>query len=202
MSSEINQRIEEYIFREKALLDQLTLLQSQKDDSSTKLVTAGISYGVGEFASWLFESSRVRRYGQSLSKKYIDQQLKEQKMIQERTIEHQHNVTVQSLRTFLSTISLWNKTLNEQNSKLILAKLDKAQTYVRLSTKIRNTIKMLIDLSTKGLVYNTDILQEKLPMEVIISPGKPYSGMLEIKKYLVLQKNSYTLLMPMWTYIL
>lgn len=182
--SEINQRIEEYIFREKALLDQLALLQSQKDDASTKLVTEGISFGVGEFATWLLESSRAGRYGRSLSKKYLDQKRKEQRIEQERGVQHQHEVTVLSLITLLGTISIWKHNINKPNSQGILAKLEKAQTFVRLSTRIRNTIKMLIDLTDKNLIYNVDISEVHITEEIIISPGKPYTAISEIKKIL------------------
>lgn len=184
MSSEINQIIEEYIFREKALLDQLTLLQSQKDDASTKLVTEGISFGVGEFASWLLESSRAGRYGRSLSKKYLDQKRKEQRIEQERGIQHQHEVTVLSLITFLGSISIWKHNIKKPFSQGILAKLEKAQTYVRLSTRIRNTMKMLIDLTDKNLIYNDDIPEVRIAEEIIIPPGKPYTTINELKKIL------------------
>jgi hypothetical protein len=64
MSSEINQTIQTYLYRERAR-------------KSSSLVRKGVSIGVGELASWVFESSKAGRYGRNLTKQYLDLQIKE-----------------------------------------------------------------------------------------------------------------------------
>jgi len=184
LSLDIQRILENYIYREKVLLDQLTLLKKSSKELGTKLVKNGLSLGVGELASWLFDSSRVRRYGRGLTKRFLDQQIKEQRLVQERAIEHQHNVTVLSLTTFLASISIWKRNLNKPNSKKLIARLDRAQNYVRLSTRIINTIKMIVNLTSESLIYNHDIPLSQIEEEIIIPPSKPYTGMKELKKIL------------------
>ncbi len=183
MSSEINQTIQTYLYREQRLLDQYFAFDVEKKSQSSSLVRKGVSIGVGELASWVFESSKVGRYGRNLTKQYLDLQIKEQQRERERTFENQHNVTVQSLRTFLESISIRRKSLKEPNSRQILAKLDKAQTYVRLPTRIRKTNEVLIDLASKDLIFNTEI-PETIHEEIILNPGEPESALLEIRKRL------------------
>ena len=195
MSSEIKSTINTYIYREKRLLEQYNIYMSEKTSPSASLVSKGVSIGVGELTSWLFESSKAGRYGRSLTKEYLDLQTKEQLKERERTIENQHHVTVQSLRTFLESISIKRKSLKVRNSHQILAKLDKAQNYVKLPTKIRKTIELLIDLISKELIYNTEI--SEMPVkEVILSPGKPYSAIVEIKKILGSANNFVNVIDP------
>jgi len=183
LSSEINQTIQTYLYREQRLLEQYSAYELEKKSQSSSLVRKGVSIGVGELASWVFESSKVGRYGRSLTKQYLDLQIKEQQRERERTFENQHNVTVQSLRTFLETISIKRKSLKEPNSRQILSKLDKAQNYVKLPTRIRKTNEMLFDLISKDLIFNTEI-PETIIEEIILSPGDPEIALLEIKKRL------------------
>ena len=101
MSSEIYQTIQTYLYREKRLLEQYNAYVLENKSQSSSLVRKGVSIGVGELASWVFESSKAGRYGRNLTKQYLDLQIKEQQRERETTFENQHNVTVQSLRTFL-----------------------------------------------------------------------------------------------------
>ena len=183
MSSEIYQTLNTYLYREKRLLDQYYAYEIEKKSQSSSLVGKGVSIGVGELASWVFESSKVGRYGRNLTKQYLDLQIKEQQKERERTFENQHNVTVQSLRTYLESISIRRKSIKEPNSQRLMAKLDKAQTFVKLPTRIRRTTEFLIDLTSKYLIFNTEI-PETILEEVILNPGEPELAFLEIKKRL------------------
>ena len=146
MSSEIYQTLNTYLYREQRLLDQYYAYEVEIKSQSSSLVRKGVSIGVGELASWVFESSKVGRYSRNLTKQYLDLQIKEQQRERERTFDNQHNVTVQSLRTYLESRSIKRKSIKESNSQRILAKLDKAQTFVKLPTRIRRTTEVLIDL--------------------------------------------------------
>lgn len=183
MSSEIYQTLNTYLYREQRLLDQYYAYEVEIKSQSSSLVRKGVSIGVGELASWVFESSKVGRYGRNLTKQYLDLQIKEQQRERERTFENQHNVTVQSLRTYLESISIKRKSIKEPNSQRILAKLDKAQTFVKLPTRIRRTTEVLIDLTSKYLIFNTEI-PETILEEIILNPGEPEIAFLEIKKRL------------------
>ena len=184
MSHEIKNRLEQYIRQEQALLDQLFQLKRQRVDVGTEIGKAIISEGVAAFATDLFESSMAGRLGRKLTKAALDQKHKEQLLIHERNIENQHNFTVQSVRAFLSSISLKRRNLREPNSSKLVAKLDRAQEFVKVDTRIRRTITALRGIANKPLIYNKDIQALQTVKEVIIPPGEPFTSSLKLKEIL------------------
>lgn len=180
MSREIKNRLEQYIQQEQALLDQTLQLRRQQGDVGAEIGKTIISEGVAAFATDLFESSTAGKLGRKLSKTIINQKQKEQLLIQARNIENQHNSLVQDTRAFLSSISLSKRNLREPSSSMLIVKLDKAQEFVRLNTRIRRTIMALRGISGKSLIYNKDIRQTI--KETIIPPGEPFTSSLKLKE--------------------
>lgn len=182
MSREIRNRLEQYIQQEQALLDQTLQSRRQQRDVGAEIGKTIISEGVAAFAKDLFESSTAGKLGRKLSKTIINQKQKEQLLIQARNIENQHDSLVQGVRAFLSSISLSRRNLREPDSFKLIVKLDKAQEFVRLNTRIRRTIIALRSITSKSLIYNKDIRQTI--KETIIPPGEPFTGSLKLKEIL------------------
>jgi len=87
------------------------------------------------------------------------------------------------MRAYLDSISEWKPNLTKENSIALRNKLEKAQNYVNIETKIKHTIRVLEDLTLRCLVYNKDISRAPLS-EVMVPPGKPLTGKVIIKKIL------------------
>jgi len=184
MSHEIRSRLEEYIRQEQALLDRLLQLKRQQVDVRKEISIDVLGEAVTTLIEDLFESSRASRLGRKIVRTILSQRRKEEFLIQEESIERQHNSLVQSIREFLSSVSLWRKNLKEPNSSKLVAKLDKAQEFVKDETRIRKTIIMLKSIMSKPLIYNRDILSQQVAKEVVVPPGKPFTGMLKLKEIL------------------
>jgi len=184
MSHEIRSRLEEYVRQEQALLDRLLELKRQQADVRKKVGIDVVGEVVAVLAEDLFDSSRVSRLGRKFVRTILGQREKEEFLMQEKRIEGQHNLLVESIRDFLSSVSLWRKNLREPNSFKLVAKLDKAQEFVRVETRIRKTIIVLKSIMSKPLIYNRNILSQRVIKEVVITPGKPFTGMLKLREIL------------------
>lgn len=90
---------------------------------------------------------------------------------------------MQRIRGLLGTVSEWRKNLKEPNSDTLISRLERAQTGVRVATRVRATIKFLTSLKSKRLVDNKDlpIIEEK---GVVLPPGSPFTGIIELAKVL------------------
>jgi len=166
------------------LLSKLFQLKRQRKDVGAEIGRTIIGEGVAAFATDLFESSLAGRLGRKATKAVLDQKRKEQVLTQERSIENQHNSSVQSVRDFLSSISLKRKDLKEPNSSKLVAKLDRAQEFVKVDTRIRRTITALRGIASKALVYNKDIPAQQVVKEVIVPPSQPFTGAIKLKEIL------------------
>jgi len=183
MSQEIKNRLEQFIQQEQALLDQLFQLKRQRVDVGAEIGKTIISEGAAAFAADLFESSVAGRLGRKLTKAIIDEKQKQQFLIQERNMENQHNFLLQSVRAFLSFISLKRRNLMEPNSSELVAKLDRAQEFVKVDTRIRRTTTALRGIANKPLIYNKDIPAQRI-VEVIVPPGEPFTSSIKLKEIL------------------
>lgn len=196
MSTEIKNRLQHFIKEEKFLLSQLLQLQRQRKAVGSEIGKAVISEGVGAFAEELFESSRAGRFGRKLSRAFIDQTQKHQLSVQERNIESKHTTLLQSIRAFLHSISVAKTKLKEPNSFKLLEKLDRAQEFVRIKTRIQHTIKTLENIFNKPLIYNKEIQIQPTIKEAIIPPGKPFSASLRLKEILESAKGYAKIIDP------
>lgn len=184
MSHEIKNRLEQYIRQEQALLNQLFQLKRQRKDVGAEIGRTLVSEGVAAFAADLFESSLAGRLGRKATKALLEQKRKEQVLTQERSIENQHNSLVQSVRALLSSVSSKRKNFKEPNSSKLVAKLDRAQEFVKVDTRIRRTITALRGIANKSLIYNKQIPVQQIVKEVIVHPSKPFTGALKLKEIL------------------
>ena len=66
----------------------------------------------------------------------------------------------------------------------MVAKLDRAQEFVKVDTRIRRTITALRGIASKSLVYNKDIPAQQIVKEVIVPPSKPFTGAMKLKEIL------------------
>ncbi len=65
----------------------------------------------------------------------------------------------------------------------MVSRLERAQTGVRVETRIRHTVKLLTNLKSKRFVYNKDL--PVIPQsEAILPPGSPFTGLMELRKLL------------------
>lgn len=183
MSQEIKNRLEEYIRQQQALISQLHQLKTKRTDVRAEASKTLISEGAAAVAADLFESLTAGRIGRKLTKTFLDQEQKRHLTIQERSTESQHNHIVRNVRLFLSSISVKRKNLKEPNSSRLMAKIDRAQEYMRIETRIRRTVLALQSIVKKPLIYNKDI-PAPLPKEVIVPPGKPFTGSMKLKEIL------------------
>lgn len=166
MSNEIKNRLEQFIQREQALLNQFYKLKTQRADVGTEVTKIVVSEGAAAIAADLFESSAAGRVGRKLTKAFLEQKQKEQLLIQERSVENQHNLVVQSIRAFLSSISLKRRNLKEPDSSKLVARLNRVQEFVKVDTRIRRTILALKSIVNKPLIYNEYIPARKAEKEV------------------------------------
>jgi hypothetical protein len=183
MSEDIKSRLQEYVKQEQVLLDQILQLGNQKNVGA-EIGKAVLSEGAAALAAGLFESSTAGRLGRKLTKSALDQQQKNQLMIQERNIESQHNSLVQRVSDFVSSVSIKRRSLQEANSYELIRKLERAQEFLKVETRIRRTVTILMSIASKQLIYNKDIQASQSVKEIIILPGEPFSGSLRLKEML------------------
>lgn len=174
MSDEIARTIESYIQQEQRLLNQLIQIRSEQDDFRTELGKEVVSLGAREI---------LGRKGGKLVRKIMEKTERERIRNQEVQIDSQHRGYVQRIRGLLGTVSEWRKNLKEPNSDMLISRLERAQTGVRVATRIRATIKFLTSQKSKRFVYNKDIpiIEEK---GVVLAPGSPFTGIIELAKVL------------------
>jgi len=166
------------------LLGQLTQLKTQRVDAGTEVGKAIVSEGVALIARDLFESTQVGKLGKKLTRSFLDQKQKEQVLNQEGSIEGQQFFIIESLKTFLSSISVKRKSLKESNSSELLEKLDRSQEFGKVETRIKRTIITLKSIANKPLIYNKDIATQRFEKEVIVPSGKPFTGSIKLKEIL------------------
>jgi hypothetical protein len=183
MSQDIKSHLEQYIQQEQALLDQISQLKRQ-GNIGTEIGKAVVSEGVATFAANLFESSLAGRLGRKLTKSALDQQQKNQFLIQERNIENHHNSLVQKVRDLVSSVSMKRKNLQEANSYELTEKLNRAQEFLKVETRIRRTIATLRGIASKQLICNRDIEASQAMKEIVIPPGEPFSSSQILNKIL------------------
>lgn len=183
MSSDIQNRLFSFVRQEQTLLTQLGEHKRQSNNVFAEVAQEIISKGVKDIISDFFDSAWMGRTGQKITKKKLAQSVKEQLKIKESEIERRHNNIVREMRAYLDSISEWKPNLSKENSTALRNKLENAQNYVKIETKIKHTIRVLEDLTLRRLVYNKEIPLAPLS-EVVVPHGKPLTGKIELKKIL------------------
>jgi len=174
MPDEIKQVLESFIGQEEQILNRHSQAQSKRDDPRAHLK--------GEAFNLLTRETLGSR-GSRIVRSLIELSDRQTRNSLEADSETAHRRILNQARSFLGTISEWRKHLKEPNSDRLVSRLEGAQTGVRVTTRIRATIKLLKSLKSKRLVYNKDIhlIEEK---GVILPPRSPFSGRLELMKIL------------------
>lgn len=174
MSDEIRQNIDSYIYQENRLLVQLAEINKQKGNIGSQITKEAASLIAREFFG---------RPGGKVARSLVDRSEKERIQSLQDEVDRQHIIIVGRIRAYLGTVSEWKKNLKAPNSEMLISRLDRAQTGVRATTRIRSTIKLLTSMKSKRLVLNREIpLIEKTG--IVLPPGSPVSGILELKKIL------------------
>jgi len=174
MSDEITRVLDSYIQQEKRLLNQLSQIQGQRYDIGTEIGKEVVSLGAREI---------LGRTGGKIVRRLMIQGEKVRARELEAAVDAQHRGNVLHIRGFLRTVSEFRKKLEEPNSDRLISRLERAQDGVRVATRIRATMRLLSSLKSKRLVFNKDIpiIEKK---GAVLSPGSPFSGMLELRKIL------------------
>jgi len=171
VSDEIRNRLEQFIWRENSLVDDLFKLKDkEKGSEATKIV-------FGEIAA-----SVAGRLGKKVARSIMDQKQDQFIYVEESKIEGRHYHLVQEIRDFLSTVSEARKKLTEPNSHRLIAKIDKAQDYVKVKTRIERTIRALESMANRQLVYNSEIPIQR--RDFMIHPKKPFTARAELRNIL------------------
>jgi hypothetical protein len=170
MSEKMNQFIDSIIYQEESLLTQLEQIRGKKEDIKTQITKEAASLLAREY---------LGRTGSKLARSIVEQSQKEQVKLLNNSVNIQHISIISRLRTFLSTVSEWKSGLKEPNSNRLLSRLEKAQEGVRVSTRINATIRLLISLKSKHLVYNSEI-PIMSPKQAVFPPGSSFRGLVEL----------------------
>jgi len=171
VANDIRTRLKQFVWRENSLLEELSKLKDQKRGSeATKAL-------VGEVAA-----SLAGRVGRKVAKSIVEQKQRQLFHAEEMRTEGRHNSVVQEIRDFLSTISMKRKRLKEPNSGELVAKIARAQDFVRIGTRIRRTIRAIESMLNRELIYNEEIPVQ--PGETVILPRKPFTGSVKLKEIL------------------
>lgn len=174
MSEEIKHNINSYIYQEDRLLVQLAEINKQKGNIGSQITKEAASLIAREYFG---------RSGGKVARSLVDRSEKVRIKSLQDDVDRQHQFIVSRIRTYLGTVSEWKKNLKASNSEILISRLDRAQTGVRVTTRIRSTIKFMTSLKSKPLVHNRDIpLIEETG--IVLPPGSSVSGLLELNKIL------------------
>lgn len=155
--SGIKQQINYFVQVEEGLLAQCHQLHNASTDASGQLVVAGLAEGVKAFATDFFASSLAGRYAKGLAKNYLRQDAKRALAAQEGNIDSQHQYTVRSELGLLQSVSVKRTRMVQPNSQTLLTKINRAQGFSRLETRINRTILELKDIMAQPLLYNNEM---------------------------------------------
>ena len=174
MTTEIYQRLAQFIQREEYLLAQLTQIKESKDDISTELGKELFILGAKEV---------LGRTGGKFVRKALTADEKRRIETQEAQIEYQHQNLVVNIQSYLSGVSENKRNLSEPNSTKFVQRIQKAQDGTRVKTRINSTIKAIKYIKSKNLIFNHEI-PVQAPKEILLPGGTPFTGYVELKNIL------------------
>ena len=174
MTTEIYQRLAQFIQREEFLLAQLTQIKESKDDISTELGKELFILGAKEV---------LGRTGGKFVRKALTADEKRRIQTQETQIEYQHQNLVVNIQSYLSGVSENKRNLSEPNSTKFVQRIQKAQDGTRVKTRINSTIKAIKYIKSKNLIFNHEI-PVQAPKEILLPGGTPFTGYVELKNIL------------------
>lgn len=153
----IKQQINSFIQVEEGLLAQCRRLRGTTTDAAGQLIAAGLAEGAEAIATDLFSSTLAGRYAKRFAKNYVRQDTRRTLAVQESNIDAQHQYTVRSALGLLQSVSENKPRSIHPNSQLLAARINRAQAFSRLETRVSRTILALKDIAGKRLIYNSEL---------------------------------------------
>jgi hypothetical protein len=134
LSSDIHQRLQQFIQQENDLLIQIALLENNRRELSSEMGAQVVGELGGVLVNGLFGTGRS--LGKKIGKNMVKQSRNNQIKNREENINYQHNNIVSNIKNYLSNISLKKINISDNNSYILLGKIEQAQNYVKIKTKI------------------------------------------------------------------
>jgi len=160
MSEEINRRIQQFIYQGESLSNEVNAFRKQRKSVGEEFARDLWSTMAGAVADYVTEIPQTRGLVRKYSKKYLAAQRQEQLKSMEKAFLAKCDVWLESIKSFLRTVSIKRADLTTQgNSHLLIKKLDKIYDYAKPETRIRHTISTLRKIVTYPLSYNAEIPQ-------------------------------------------
>jgi hypothetical protein len=160
MSEEINRRIEQFIHQGKSLANEVEAFRKQGKSVGEELVRDFWSTVAGEVAGYVTEMPGTKGLVRKYSKRYLTAQRQEQLKSVEKTFLTKCDGWLESIKSFLRTVSIKRANLTAQgNSHLLIKKFERVYGYAKPETRIRHTISTLRKIMTYPLIYNMEIPQ-------------------------------------------
>lgn len=147
--SDIQAKIEGYIRQEQLLLSRLIELKAELVEPSVDSEKSALRELRGDIVG---ECARARR-GKRVTQVYVEQK---------HFIETTHKQYLDNILLYLRGISVSKPRLKEPNSQTLVNKVNKAQNYAKIETKIRNTIIALRKIANKDLIPNAEMARAKV----------------------------------------
>lgn len=157
MSEQIVTQIDSFISQLQQILRDLEEYKKSQNNENEP-VNEIASKIVEGFAEEIFQSRTAGRIGGKLIKYKIKQEKALQKEQVSSSLERSYYSINFQIRKLFEAISIKKIGLKPTgNSKLLLKKLARVETHIKLETKVRKTIAYLIQLKEEELIYNKEI---------------------------------------------
>ena len=186
MNDQLNQFFQRFIYQEERLLGHLKLVQQEYSQVKTALAGDLLAKGISQYAG---------RTAGKYTRRFLSDSRKQNKAQKEAEVDAQHRSIVERIKGHLGSISEYKTNISEPNSRKLVTQIVKAQEGVRIETRVKATLRVLRSLQSKNLIQNEDIPLNK-PKEVVIDPGTPFSGYVELRKILTNAKRYVKIIDP------
>ncbi len=143
----IKQQINYFIQVEQSYLGKYQQLHTRSRDATGQLIVAGVTEGVKAIVADLFSSPLAGRFAKGFTKNYFRQDQQKALATQENNLDAQHRYIVQSALGLLQSVSVKKAHMKGVNSTTLVERLNKAQGFSRLDTRIKRTVTVL-----KGII--------------------------------------------------
>jgi hypothetical protein len=161
MNAVINSQINALISRGMSILQSLDAELKQLSTPSASVARDLITEGVSSLAVELFGTRKIKRYGRNVTKAWLDSEKEKAIEIITSRYYQQYSVWFKEVCELVSRISI-NKPrlIYPGNSHIFLRKINRAEGYKKLATRIRHVITALEELRANDLLFNTDLVKQ------------------------------------------
>jgi ATP-dependent helicase YprA (DUF1998 family) len=163
MNTVINFQINALISRGMSILQALDAELKQLAAPGASIARDLIAEGVSSLAVELFGTRKIKRYGKNITKAWLDSEKKKAVEVVTGRYYQQYSVWFKEVVEFVSRISINKPRLTYPgNSHTLIRKINRAEGFKTLRTRIRHVITTLEELRANDLLFNTD-LPKQLP---------------------------------------